>query len=165
MKTLLLLRHAKSSRKHLGVTDHDRLLNARGERDALRVGRVIEAEAVRPDIILSSTARRAWFTAKVISDALSLPGKDMVLDNRLYLAEPAEIVDVVREVGNDARCVLVVGHNPGLEVLVMQLTGHEESLPTAALAVVRLSMDSWRSLELRVMGQLERVCCPRERSL
>lgn len=162
MKTLLILRHAKSSWKDPGVTDHDRPLNSRGKRDAPRIGRMIVAEKVQPDIILSSTAKRAWRTAEAISDAVGLPGKDVVLDGRLYLAEPAEIVDVVRDAGSDSCCVLVVGHNPGLEVLVMRLTGHAEPLPTAALAAVRLSMDSWCSLELRAMGQLQGVWRPRE---
>ena len=162
MKTLLVLRHAKSSWKDLDVTDHDRALNSRGERDAPRIGKIIAAEEVRPDIILSSTAKRARRTAEAISDALGLSGTAVVLDGRLYLAEPAEVVDVVRNARSDARCVLVVGHNPGLEVLVMRLTGHAEPLPTAAVAAVGLPMDSWRSLELKVMGQLQQVWRPRE---
>jgi len=165
MKTLLVLRHAKSSWKDPGVTDHDRPLNSRGKRDAPRIGRMIAGQKVHPDIILSSTAKRAWRTAEAISDAVGLPGKDVVLDDRLYLAEPAEIVAVVRDAGSDARCVLVVGHNPGLEVLVMRLTGHAEPLPTAALAAVHLPMDSWQSLKLRAMGQLQGVWRPRELGL
>ena len=162
MKTLLGLRHAKSSWKDPAVTDHDRPLNSRGKRDAPRIGKIIAAEEVRPDIILSSTAKRARRTAEDVSDAVGLSGKAVVLDSRLYLAEPAEIVDVVRNAGSDARCVLVVGHNPGLEVLVMRLTGHAEPLPTAAVAAVGLPMDSWRSLELKAMGQLEQVWRPRD---
>ena len=162
MKTLLVLRHAKSSWKDPAVTDHDRPLNSRGKRDAPRIGKIIAAEEVRPDIILSSTAKRARRTAEDVSDAVGLSGKAVVLDSRLYLAEPAEIVNVVRNAGSDVRCVLVVGHNPGLEVLVMRLTGHAEPLPTAAVAAVGLPMDSWRSLELKVMGQLQQVWRPRE---
>ena len=162
MKTLLVLRHAKSSWKDPAVTDHDRPLNSRGKRDAPRIGKIIAAEEVRPDIILSSTAKRARRTAEDVSDAVGLSGKAVVLDSRLYLAEPAEIVNVVRNAGSDVRCVLVVGHNPGLEVLVMRLTGHAEPLPTAAVAAVGLPMDSWRSLELKAMGQLQQVWRPRE---
>ena len=162
MKTLLVLRHAKSSWKDPAVTAHDRPLNSRGKRDAPRIGKIIAAEEVRPDIILSSTAKRARRTAEDVSDAVGLSGKAVVLDSRLYLAEPAEIVNVVRNAGSDARCVLVVGHNPGLEVLVMRLTGHAEPLPTAAVAAVGLPMDSWRSLELKAMGQLQQVWRPRE---
>ena len=162
MKTLLVLRHAKSSWKDPSVTDHDRPLNSRGKRDAPRIGKIIAAEEVRPDIILSSTAKRAWRTAEAISNAVGLPGKDVVQDDRLYLAEPADIVAVVRAAGSDARWVLVVGHNPGLEVLVMRLTGHAEPLPTAAVAAVSLPMDSWLSLELRAMGQLQQVWRPRD---
>ena len=158
----MVLRHAKSSWKDPSVTDHDRPLNSRGKRDAPRIGKIIAAEEVRPDIILSSTAKRARRTAEDVSDAVGLSGKAVVLDSRLYLAEPAEIVDVVRNAGSDARCVLVVGHNPGLEVLVMRLTGHTEPLPPAAVAAVGLPMDSWRSLELKAMGQLQQVWRPRE---
>ena len=162
MKTLLVLRHAKSSWKDPAVTDHDRPHKSRGKRDAPRIGKIIAAEEVRPDIILSSTAKRARRTAEDVSDAVGLSGKAVVLDSRLYLAEPAEIVNVVRNAGSDVRCVLVVGHNPGLEVLVMRLTGHAEPLPTAAVAAVGLPMDSWRSLELKAMGQLQQVWRPRD---
>ena len=162
MKTLLVLRHAKSSWKDPAVTDHDRPLNSRGKRDAPRIGKIIAAEEVRPDIILSSTAKRARRTAEDVSDAVGLSGKAVVLDSRLYLAEPAEIVNVVRNAGSDVRCVLVVGHNPGLEVLVMRLTGHAEPLPTAAVAAVSLPINSWRSLELSEMGQLQQVWRPRD---
>ena len=165
MKTLLVLRHAKSSWKDPAVTDYDRPLSSRGKRDAPRIGKIIAAEEVRPDIILSSTAKRARRTAEDVSDAVGLSGTAVVLDSRLYLAGPAEIVDVVRNAGSDARCVLVVGHNPGLEVLVMRLTGHAEPLPTAAVAAVGLPMDSWRSLELKVMGQLQQVWRLRELDL
>ena len=103
MKTLLVLRHAKSSWKDLDVTDHDRALNSRGERDAPRIGKIIAAEEVRPDIILSSTAKRARRTAEAVSDAVGLSGKAVVLDSRLYLAEPAEIVNVVLNAGSDVR--------------------------------------------------------------
>ena len=69
---------------------------------------------------------------------------------------------MVRDAGSDARCVLVVGHNPGLEVLVIRLTGHAEPLPTAAVAAVSLPINSWRSLELSEMGQLQQVWRPRD---
>ena len=162
MKTLLVLRHAKSSWKDPAVTDHDRPLNSRGKRDAPRIGKIIAAEEVQPEIILSSTAKRARRTAKAISGALGLSGKEVVLDSRLYLAEPAEIIDVVRNADSNAHCILVVGHNPGLEVLVIRLTGHAEPLPTAAVAAVSLPINSWRSLELSEMGQLQQVWRPRD---
>ena len=84
------------------------------------------------------------------------------MSRRLYLAEPNEIVAVLRSVKElNAGTVMVVGHNPGLEHLVAQLTGDEQDLPTAALAQIVLPIDEWRDLDLSTRGTLEGVWRPR----
>ena len=90
---------------------------------------------------------------------MGLSEENLRLDRRLYLAEPAE---VIHNAGADANCLSVVGHDPGFEGLVTKLTGHVEPFPTAALAVIRLSINSWRSLEPKVMGQLQGLWRPRD---
>lgn len=161
MKTLLVLRHAKSSWKQRDTSDHDRPLNKRGKRDAPRMGRVVAAQGLCPDVIVSSTAKRARWTADEVAEHAGYEGT-VRLERRLYLASPDEIVDVVRTVAGAARRVMVVGHNPGLEDLVARLAGRPETLPTAALAEIRLSIRAWKELGTTSAGTLAGVWRPRE---
>ena len=161
MKTLLILRHAKSSWKDREKSDHDRSLNKRGKRDAPRMGRLVAERGLRPDRIVSSTAKRARVTAETV--AAQAGCRDAVqLERRLYLANPAEIIDVLRETGGKAATVMVVGHNPGLEELVARFGGVGEPLPTAALAEVHLDISGWKELTLRSAGRLANIWRPRE---
>lgn len=161
MKTLLILRHAKSSWKHPGLADHDRPLNKRGNRDAPRVGLLLGQQALTPDLIISSTAERARGTAAQVADGSGYGGP-VELDRQLYLAEPEAIVDVVRSLGGEASRVLVVGHNPGLEELVARLTGRAEVLPTAALAQIELPLVEWAALRAFTRGRLAALWRPKE---
>ncbi len=161
MKTLLILRHAKSSWKDREKTDHDRSLNKRGKRDAPRMGRLVAERGLRPDRIVSSTARRARATAEAVA-AEAACGAPVQLERRLYLANPAEIIEVIRESGGDAASVMVVGHNPGLEELVARFGGVGEPLPTAALAEIHLDIPAWSNLLLSSPGRLVNVWRPRE---
>lgn len=162
MKTLLVLRHAKSSWADQGLSDHERPLNDRGRRDAPRMGRLLRDEGVRPDLVVSSDAVRARRTAEAVSHAAGYEG-EIVLDPRLYGASPGEIVGVLRTVEPAAaRTVMIVGHNPGLEELVAQLTGEPQEFPTAALAQIALPIDEWRELTLSARGGLIALWRPKE---
>ncbi len=161
MKTLLILRHAKSSWKQPGLADHDRPLNRRGNRDAPRVGRLLRRQALTPDLIVSSTAERARVTAAQVAEGAGYGGP-VELDRQLYLADPEAIVDVVRGLGGEASRVLVVGHNPGLQELVARLTGKDEVLPTAALAQIELPIAGWAELRTSSRGRLAALWRPKE---
>ena len=161
MKTLLVLRHAKSSWDEPGLDDHERPLNKRGRRDGPRMGELILKQRLTPDVIISSDAVRACATAEAVAEAARYRGQ-IKLTNQLYLAEPNEIVAVLRSVKEPhAGTVMVVGHNPGLEHLVAQLTGDEQDLPTATLAQIVLPIDEWRDLDLSTRGTLEGVWRPK----
>ena len=154
MKTLLILRHAKSSWGDPTLADHERPLNARGERDAPRMGQLAREERLSPELIISSDAVRARLTAEAMAEAIGYRHQ-ILLDARLYHAGPAEILAVVRSVvEDDASTVLIVGHNPGLAELVAQLTGEPEDFPTAALARIDLPIDSWSELDTTTRGTL-----------
>lgn len=154
MKTLLVLRHAKSSWNDSALGDHDRPLNTRGQRDAPRMGELVRGQRLTPDVIISSDAVRALLTAEAVAEAAGYEG-EIVLDPLLYLADPDDILEVLRTVGErDAGIVMIVGHNPGLEELVAQLTGEQHDLPTAALAQIVLSIDRWRDLNASTRGTL-----------
>lgn len=160
MRTLLILRHAKSSWEDRTLSDHDRPLNERGERDAPRMGRLLHDDNLWPDLILCSTATRARRTTELLLQADDHETEVRYL-SKLYLAEPEDYVDVVRRVGGEAESVLLVGHNPGLEMLVQLLTGDWHRLPTAALACVTLPIDVWKALESGG-GELAGLWLPRE---
>ena len=161
MKILLVLRHAKSSWKDPGLADHDRPLNKRGLRDAPRMGRLLREEDLVPDRIVSSTAVRARATADLVAAEAGCSAA-VKHSRRLYLASAPEIIGVLAEVGGDARKLLVVGHNPGLEELLAALTGCSEPLPTAALAAVRLELAAWSKLEACAPAQLVNLWRPRQ---
>jgi phosphohistidine phosphatase len=162
MKTLLVLRHAKSSRDDPALDDRDRPLTARGERDAPRMGRLVRDEQLSPDLVVCSDAVRARQTAEAMAEAAGYSGT-ILLEHRLYAAEPAVILAVLRDVVEpDVDTVMIVGHNPGLEDLVSALTGAREDLPTAALAHLELPIDRWSDIGPRTRGTLVRVWRPRE---
>ena len=162
MKTLLVLRHGKSSWADPDLTDHDRPLKKRGKQAAVTMGQLIKAQRLVPDLIIGSTARRARDTAERVVAAYQGTGTGLRCDERLYHAGAAAIVAVLRGIRELAGTVLIVGHNPGLEELVEALTGGPETLPTAALAHITLPIDAWTDLRLNVRGTLVNLWRPRE---
>jgi len=160
MKRLLILRHAKSSWKHRDREDHDRPLNERGRRDAPRMGAWVAERGFTPDRILSSSARRARKTAVEVARASGSEGR-VVVSNALYLAGPDAIIEALRPTPDDCETVLVVGHNPGVEELVRLLTGQPVTMPTAAVAHIRLDIAHWRELAASSRGELVEHQTPR----
>jgi len=162
MKTLLVLRHAKSSWHDPALDDHRRPLNKRGQQDAPRMGELVREHQLTPDVIISSDAVRARLTAEAVAEAARYTS-EILLDPRLYIASPASIVAVLRTVREtNAATVMIVGHNPGLEELVAQLTGEQQDLPTAALAQIVLPIDRWRDLKVSTRGTLVGLWRPKE---
>jgi len=153
MKTLLVLRHAKSSWNDPELDDHARPLNKRGRRDGPRMGELMRKYGLMPDIVISSDAVRAQLTADAVAEAARYAG-EILLDPRLYMASPADILSLLRTVRENAETVMIIGHNPGLEELVEQLTGEPQDLPTAALAHIVLEIDQWCDLKLSTRGTL-----------
>ena len=159
---LLVLRHAKSSWNDSTVADHERPLNERGRHDAPRVGELLRKHRQTPELIVSSDAVRARLTAEAVAKAARYDG-EILVDPRLYLASAADILEVLRDVGDtEAETVMVVGHNPGLEELVEHLTGDPQTLPTAALARIALPIARWRDLEQSTRGKLLSLWRPKE---
>jgi phosphohistidine phosphatase len=161
MKTLLILRHAKSSWKDVRLGDHERPLNQRGQRDAPRMGRLLREEDLVPGLILSSSAERARQTAEAVAEESGYPG-ELQLSRELYAAGPEAYLEALQALAGEPESVLVVGHNPGLEELVEMLTGEAVRLPTAALAQVALPIQRWQELSEEVQGELANLWAPRE---
>lgn len=161
MKTLLILRHAKSSWGDEELDDHERPLSKRGKRDAPLIGRLLRDQGLLPDLIVSSTAKRAHRTAKLVAES-SAYGGEIWLTQELYAAPAATILEVIRTLPNHAQCILVVGHNPGLEELLEILTGETITLVTASLACLNLPIESWEDLNSDTRAELTHVWKPKE---
>jgi phosphohistidine phosphatase len=161
MKTLFLLRHAKSSWAEAGMPDHERPLNDRGKRDAPRVGQWLREQGLLPDRIVSSTAKRARKTAEKVAHHCGYGG-EIEFSAALYEAHPDDYVRQLQQLPDSEQAVLVVGHNPTLEELLEQLTGQHNSLPTAALAVVDMPIDRWQDLASAPAGRLRTLWRPKD---
>lgn len=147
MKQLVLCRHAKSSWKRLELADIDRPLSGRGKRDAPLMARQLKAWGLLPDLILSSPAKRARKTAKVVAAELDYAKRDIVQDERLYLQGSNSLLKVLAETSDSHEVVMLVGHNPDLTELAEQLIGKVlDGIPTAGVVVIRLKGASWRDL-------------------
>jgi phosphohistidine phosphatase len=142
MKTLLLLRHAKSSWKTGGVKDFDRPLNQRGLKAAPQVGKLVRKRKLKPDLVLSSPAERARQTTQLMLASARL-NTELRYDERIYEASKTRLLEVVSQIEDSADVAMLVGHNPGMEELVKVLTGEAHHLPTAALACIELNIEKW----------------------
>ncbi|WP_270835832.1 SixA phosphatase family protein [Aeromonas sp. QDB30] len=144
-RTLILVRHGKSSWEEASLADRERPLAARGLRDAPRMGRRLARNKVLPDLILSSPACRARTTAMLM--AAELDGKrDIVIDERLYGGDVRTLLGVVTGLGDELGCVMLVSHNPELSELAHLLSRAIREMPTCA--IVRLTFDaaSWAAI-------------------
>ena len=168
MRRLMLLRHAKAERPHLGGSDRDRALAERGREDAPRVGAYMARHGLVPDRALVSPAARTRQTWDPIGQALA--GRAAVkYEERLYEAGAQAIFNLVREAGREAHVLLVVGHNPALHDLARLLIASgdvearerlNEKLPTSGLAVIDFAFDDWGKLHPH-SGRLDRFVTPR----
>ncbi len=139
MKTLTILRHAKSSWKEAGASDRERPLSRRGERDAPAMGSRILDAGIRPSLIMSSPAVRAWATAKIVARAISYR-----IPPPLYLADTERLLDLLAQQDNAFNSIMIVGHNPGLtEFANRLLPGVTDNLPTGGLVALNLKTDDW----------------------
>jgi phosphohistidine phosphatase len=160
MKTLFVMRHAKSSWADTDLADFDRPLNDRGHRDAPFMGNVMRENGYATEIILSSPALRARETARLAKEGGDLAA-EIVFDDRIYEASPQTLKQVVSEVDDKNASVMLIGHNPGIEGFIRLLTGTLEPMPTAALAVIELMPASWSGVAAN-SGRLVKVIRPKD---
>ncbi|CAN5561594.1 histidine phosphatase family protein [soil metagenome] len=153
MKTLLLLRHAKSSWKDSSLPDFERPLNDRGRKAAELLGKLIAKQNISIDLVISSPAVRARQTIDLVLRA-ARRSPELRFDQRVYEASPSCLLEITSQIEDDRQCVLLVGHNPGMEELLALLVGVEQHMPTASLAKVSLSTKKWDKI-LTENGVLE----------
>lgn len=160
MKTLFLLRHAKSSWDDANLSDFERPLNERGLRTAPFMGKFVSEKGYEPSVIFSSTAERAKQTAIIVKVTANFECS-ILFDQRIYEAGPSALLQVTSEIANTHASAMLVGHNPGMEGFIRLLTGDLEPMPTAALAVIDLNIDNWNEID-DDCGQLQNVFRPKE---
>ena len=141
-KTLIIMRHAKSSWDDPDLADYDRPLNERGLRDAPRMAQWLSDAELIPDQVITSAACRASQTASIVANELALES-DILETRDLYLSGYDTYLEQVSYLPNYVETVLVIGHNPTMESLVYLLSGESVSMPTAAIAVIQLPIDTW----------------------
>ena len=142
MKTILIMRHAKSDWGAQYDTDFERPLNARGQRDAPTMAAFLASHKLLPGLIVSSPAQRAKMTAEFVARERKFEG-NLLFDQRIYLASPAMLLDVIQELPDAVDTAMLVGHNPGMEDIIGLLCGAVARMPTAATASLRLQGETW----------------------
>jgi phosphohistidine phosphatase len=146
MKTLILIRHAKSSWADAASADRDRPLDDRGERDVAMMGKRLAERSAKPDLILSSPATRALATAEVIAKRLDYRRKDIVVNDRLYASTAEALLDVIQALDDKLKRVVLVGHNPEMTELAHQLSSEIGDMATCAVAEFRFDVNSWSEI-------------------
>jgi phosphohistidine phosphatase len=169
MPSLSLLRHAKSSWKDPTIPDRDRPLNSRGKVEAPLMGKAMARHGLVPDLVLCSTARRTRDTLDLVLPELTAEPK-IVYEDDLYHQPPEEMLEIVHQVATPVSHVLLVGHNPELHSLALDLIGSgpkhlrdrlEEKYPTAGLVVLRFLTGNWKDIAVN-SGKLELFLTPKD---
>ena len=148
MKTLTLVRHAKSSWHDTALSDRERPLNKRGLRDAPIMGRRAVEASIRPSLIIASPAVRAWTTAKIFATELGYPVEFLQREDKIYLASLDSLLEVVASQDPGFNNLMLFGHNPGLTDFANYLSpGLTNNLPTAGVVSVQIDRDDWLLFE------------------
>jgi phosphohistidine phosphatase len=148
MKTLYILRHAKSSWKFEELSDHDRPLNKRGRTDAPLIGQELALNNAKPQLILSSPAVRALSTATLVAKELDYDADDIVVDERIYGASAEELLEVTREAPTEVDSLMLVGHNEALSEFANMLSPkHISRLPTTGVVGLQFDCESWYDIK------------------
>jgi len=149
MKTIILVRHAKSGWSDLGLDDFDRPLNKRGKRNAPFMGQKLKEKQILPDLILSSPAKRAKKTAIAIAKTIDYPKKKIVFDDNMYHSDARYLLELVRNQDDEDKTIMLFGHNPDFsdfaDILLKQNPVY--NIPTTGIYCIRLDVDSWEKVQ------------------
>lgn len=160
MKTLFLMRHAKSSWDNSDLADFDRPLNERGKKAAPFMGEYMSRNGFDPELILSSPAVRARETARLAKEGGDLTA-EIEYNERIYEASPQTLLQAASEIEDRFGSAMIVGHNPGTEGFIRLLTGRPETVPTAALIVIDLAISNWSEIRGEC-GNLRELIRPKD---
>jgi len=145
MKKLYIIRHAKSSWKDLSLSDFDRPLNKRGTNDAPLMGKMLKRKKILPDLIISSPAKRAKTTAKVIAKEINYT-ESIVYDSDIYEAGMSTLRNIIASIDDKNKSLFLFGHNPGLGMLVDCLVGLYKNIPTTGIVEIEFDCNKWKNI-------------------
>jgi phosphohistidine phosphatase len=160
MKSLLILRHAKSSWENAALSDFERPLNSRGLESIQLIGHELYNLEIKPDLVLSSPAKRAKQTAILVKESGGFEC-EIKYQDKIYEASVRSLLNLVSEIDDKSDTVLIVGHNPGLEELIRVLTGKIQVLPTATFVKLELDIENWSQTDSNC-GNLAFAITPKE---
>ena len=147
MKYLYIIRHAKSDWSDESKSDFDRGLNKRGQKAILTMAKALNEKKVMPDLILSSSATRAQLTAKGLAKELGYGGKIKYSD-ALYMAEPIDVISIIKEIKDKHDNVFIVGHNPEMtELTDLMLDDYIDNVPTLGIVALKLPIKHWQKFK------------------
>jgi phosphohistidine phosphatase len=161
MKTLLLMRHAKSSWGNPSLSDHDRSLNKRGEGACRLMGSFLNEQDLIPDKIISSTAVRAKDTVMGLLETLSVEG-DVTYTRELYHADVDTLLEQLQTLSDEINIVMLVSHNPGMDVFLDVICDEQEHMPTAAIAEIEFDISRWQELTDQTPAEMKNLWKPKE---
>ena len=156
MKTLVIVRHAKSSWENAGLSDHQRPLSKRGLKDAPIMGARLAEWGPPVDRVISSSAVRALTTAELITHEMGLPWDEIQIEDALYHASEEDMIDLINEQDEYLDGLMLFGHNPGMTYLVNDLSDLDlDNLPTCGVAVLQFDVPSWAEIGAQVATSAE----------
>lgn len=162
MKRLFIVRHAKSSWDYPELDDYDRPLNKRGKKNAPEMGQRLAHRQIMPEGMITSPAKRAADTAKLIAKEISFSSKNIQEEPLFYLASIKNMIAVLQSVPNDIETLMVFGHNPGLTDLANFLSGADiYNIPTCGIAEIEFKISSWNEIE-KESGNLNSIDYPKK---
>jgi phosphohistidine phosphatase len=150
MKTLYIIRHAKSSWDNADQGDFERPLNERGKRDAPRMGKRLKEKGITPDLMITSSAKRAFSTCRRIAEILGYDEEKIKSDRKLYHADEEEILKMIKNLNDKFDSVMIFGHNPGLTNFVNTFTDDHtgiNNIPTCGAVAFSVEVDSWKDID------------------
>lgn len=163
MKTLIIIRHSKSSWKDHSLSDFDRPLNKRGKKDAKKMSFELSEKIKKVDLLLSSSSKRTTQTSNYFLDSIDV--RSNIFFENLYHSSSDLIFDFVLKINNKYNKAIIVGHNPGLTNIVNKLTNLKlDNLPTSGIVIIVFDVDNWKKINYK-SGLVEWIKFPKDLKL
>lgn len=146
MRTLFLIRHAKSSWDNPGLRDFSRPLNERGLHDAPRMAQRLVQLGIQPELLVSSPAKRALSTALFFANAFGIEGEAIIQEQNIYEANPVDILKIISRLPDTAHVIMLFGHNPTFTDVANRFTDDFiDNIPTCGIVQIESDADSWKT--------------------
>ena len=146
-KKLTLIRHAKSSWGNPHLPDYERVLNERGQGDAVRMGKALQQRDINFERVLCSSATRARETLNLLREQLVIEEDAIDYLDDLYCASVATLINIIQQADNSKTDLAIIAHNPGLEELAAHLTKDAKTFSTCTVMQIEFEIDSWRQID------------------